>query len=186
MARKHAIAAAVITIAAAFGGGCGGRGVEAPSTAKVGDVDTIEKAFLALLDAEDEQAFLIFEDAATGAHFVQFAGAKTVDLMLDLPIAHFSEDEKVRAEAFFATYGVTAPEVVTGHYLDDSGHRSSAVTMEVYQLDLGRDAGKAAEIVHGIFKEVYRFPEDADLKITLDVGVSSDDLKNVGLGLPGN
>ncbi len=88
--------------------------------------------------------FVIFEEKSTGK-FVQFAGSSQEPLILDLPWQTLSEDEKVRARTVLAPHGGTEGE-------------------HGFQLNLDRDADRAAQITMEVFRDVYQIAEPLELK----------------------
>jgi hypothetical protein len=95
-------------------------------------------------------AFVIFEEARAGK-FVQFAGSRSEPLLLDLPLQALSPNELPRAFRLLAAYGALPPGEGEG-----------------FNLELGSDVARAAEIARRIFQEVYLLSADFDLKVTED------------------
>jgi hypothetical protein len=104
-------------------------------------------AALSALKSRDGDAFVIFEDSASG-RFVQFAGSSREPLLLDLPSKGFSPDEAARAKAFFDPMGVQP----AGKFL------SYNTTFESPE--------EATNTVLAIFREVFGYSEVPNLKIT--------------------
>jgi hypothetical protein len=93
---------------------------------------------------------VVIEEMAT-KKFVQFSGARDEKLILDLPSQTLDRQERVRAEAFFAKLGVVRQPGVHDEY--------------TYNLNLGNDVDRAAELTVHIFRDVYHFPESVRLLI---------------------
>jgi hypothetical protein len=135
--------------------------VPLPLTSDASNHAKIESALVALLNRHNEDAFVIFEEKATGK-FVQFAGSSQEDLLLDLPSQTLDRAEMARAITYFLEVGIEAD-------VYDVFDRPGATVVGQqcsFQHSFGRDARTAAEIASAVFLRVYRFPVDFDLVIT--------------------
>lgn len=121
---------------------------------------TIAAELRSLLGRENEDAFVIFEDAGSGK-FVQFAGTATEPLLLDLPEQTLSEAEFYRAVAFFRRLGVVGDE---RDLLDEPG--GSAVGRQFSFNANPATVEEAADLALGVFREVYGLPDDFELTVT--------------------
>ena len=122
--------------------------------------ERIEEALSSLLTRRNEDAFVIFEDRAT-KKFVQFAGNANQPLFLDIPSQALKNDEIDRAKRLFGQYGVKLKE----WEVYDRPGGSVAGRQSGFQMELGKDTGKAAEVAWRVFTEVYRLQPDFDLSI---------------------
>lgn len=92
----------------------------------------------------------------TSKKFVQF-GWKT--LMVDLPSQTLSDDEMRRAEIVMARFDIPKRTYPIGTPND-------TVLQTTFQKHLGSDAELAVRVTDAVFREVYLFPPDVQLKIT--------------------
>ena len=119
----------------------------------------IEAALQALLQPTNEDAFVIFEDRATGK-FVQFTGSAEEPLLLDLPLQALDTAERQRAQDLFRTFSL--PGATAADLYDKPG--GTIVGQQVsYQLECGKDCTHAAETAMRIFEVVYGLPSAFDL-----------------------
>jgi hypothetical protein len=128
------------------------------SKEKMDNRTRILHALQSLIQSEDEQAFVIFEEKRTGK-FVQFAGSIHQELFLDLPFETLDEDQVQRAESYFGELGVRQEE---SDLLDGpEGHKVGR--QRSFQMTLGRDAEVATNITEQVFARVYRVRKDFEL-----------------------
>lgn len=114
----------------------------------------------ALLRRTNADAFVIIEEARSGK-FVQFAGRAGDPLWLDLPSQTLSEAEFERAVRYFRLHGQESQEY---DLLDEPG--GVPVNRQVsFQMSLGDDVQRAAQITLEIFLQVFQFPKDIVLRI---------------------
>jgi hypothetical protein len=85
--------------------------------------------------------------------FVQFAGSACKPLLLDLPNIILNTEERERADAFFA------PLRASRKPLSANGEEFA------YQLRLGQDVNRGAELALAVFRDVYRLPSGSQLVI---------------------
>jgi len=165
----------------AIGIGCDKNQSSKPKVMKVkiGDEKGLRDVFKKLLKQKNANAFVVIEELASKM-FVQFAGARDVDLLLDLPHQPLGDDGMKRAGELFAEYGVNEPE--KNYLYDENGNIS--FTQITYQMDLGKDVDKAAEITKAIFENVYMFSPDMHVEARFGVGPSESDIRNAGWAIP--
>jgi hypothetical protein len=101
-------------------------------------------------------AFVVFEDTASGK-FVQFSGSMDEPLLLDLPGQELSDVELGRAEVFFRDLDVSLAS-------DGQGGQTSR-TEGSFQLLLGQDTKRGADLTLRIFAEVFQLSADLSLSI---------------------
>lgn len=120
----------------------------------------IQSALAALLNRENDDAFVVIEHEASGK-FVQFSGSASEMLLLDLPAQTLSEQEFYRAVDFFRQIGVTGEEFSV---LDQPGGR---VVGQQFSFNVSyRSPEEAARTAVSIFRDVYQLSEECDLLIT--------------------
>ena len=126
------------------------------------NMERITNALFALLKRDNDDAFVIFEDAASGK-FVQFAGSSAQPLLLDLPSQALTAGEQERAHALFSELG--SGDATHADLYNKPGGK--VVGRQVsYQLDFGQNAERAAEATRRIFSEVYCLPDQFDLGVS--------------------
>ncbi len=120
----------------------------------------IESALSRLLTRTSDDAFVIFEHEDSGK-FVQFAGSASEPLLLDLPRQTLDNAELERATILFRSLGVSLEE---WPLLDKPGGQVAG-TQSGFQVELGQDIEKAADLALRIFSEVFRISIDAPLVV---------------------
>jgi hypothetical protein len=139
-------ALAALCVLAALTGGCERQEKSMEGRIQLGTAQPrIARALDEMLQRE-EQPFVIVKTATGSA--VQFTGSVDEPLLLNLPLDWLSEDERARAEALFAEYDITVEA-------DDN-----------YYMELDRDPQRGAELAMRILREVYRFGDEAELRLT--------------------
>ncbi|MBM4020055.1 MAG: hypothetical protein FJ288_17345 [Planctomycetes bacterium] len=132
------------------------RGQESTTPLKVGDTLKMREALDLIIRQGGEGSFVIFEEPCL-RKFVQFAGSQTEGLLLDLPSPALSEDEMTRARDFFRELGVDSHAHV--EVPDDNGRPAKWVA--TFQMKLGNDTRRAAQLACGVFLRVFRLSPDA-------------------------
>lgn len=117
----------------------------------LGEPRIIAEALTKLLDRKDNSAYMIIEGCGF-RRFVQFAVGKQGQLILDLPSTQMNELERVRAKDFFAKLGV-APNPKFRRY-------------DLYQLDLGQDCNRGAELTCRIFTDLFAAPQGFKIQVS--------------------
>ena len=118
--------------------------------------EAVQTALENLLHRSESGAFVMFVDSHTG-NIIQFLGSKERELVLDLPTADLSEEERQRAAKLFAAEGI--------HHAEEDDARYQAGAEDAFSVNLGRDPKWAAALALRIFTEVYGSPSDFTLKI---------------------
>lgn len=118
--------------------------------------EAVQSALENLLHRSEIGAFVMFVDSHTG-NIIQFLGSKERELILDLPTADLSEEERQRAVELFAAEGIDHAEV------DDAKNQAGAE--DAFSVNLGRDPKRAAALALRIFADVYGSSSDFTLKI---------------------
>jgi tetratricopeptide (TPR) repeat protein len=126
----------------------------------IDNLSRITKALSALLQRDNADAFIIFEEKETGK-FIQFAGSKNEDLLLDLPSQTLSREEMARAKVLFEELGSSGPEK-HAMYTDKSLEVIARIQTS-FNMNFGRDFRRAAEVTLAVFERVYRFPAEFQL-----------------------
>jgi len=130
-------------------------------SAEAARLDEISQALARLLKRSNEDAFVIFVESRS-QKFVQFVGSANEPLFLDLPSQTLSAEEMERAIALFSDLGARAEE----HDLyTDKTMKKKAGKQISFNLDLGHEVQRAAQITLTIFRQVYGFPLDFQLVI---------------------
>lgn len=111
----------------------------------------IAMALHSLLGRTNRDAFVIFQDKPSGK-FVQFAGSADESLFLDLPPQALNEDEKPRAAKLFRELAAKGPK--------EGADRQTGKGLTGFQLRLGCDVDRGADVTLRIFREVYQLPAD--------------------------
>lgn len=125
-------------------------------------IERIKTALRALLNRSNDDAFVIFEEKASGK-YVQFAGSLDQPLLLDLPLQALTAEEQRRASVLFnelATGDATQADLYDQREGQVVGQQVS------YQLVFDRDAERAADVTSRIFDEIYHLPAEFDLTVT--------------------
>lgn len=115
-----------------------------------------------LLGAQDNDSFVIFEEANSGK-FVQFSGSSVDPLLLDLPAQTLDAEEMQRATSLFSQLGYAGPE--THQVFTDESCAVPAGSQVSFDVQFERDANRAADFTLSIFESVYGFPENFDLNV---------------------
>jgi len=139
-----------------------GCGQESSSTRPLGAAAEIHDAFGWLLRQEGNEAFVVIEEPRSGK-FVQFAGSREAPLLLDLPGQTLDPSEMDRARVLFHKLGVEGPEEWDVH---DPLTGKVAGKQVGFQMKLGRDPRRAADIASRVFQEVYCFSADIKLHVS--------------------
>ncbi len=79
--------------------------------------------------------------------------------MVDLPSQTLSKDEMQRAERVMARFGIPKETYEVGAPKDKASQTS-------FQKHLGSDSDLAVRVTEAVFREIYLFPEDVQLKFT--------------------
>ncbi|MEX2670713.1 MAG: hypothetical protein WD294_01245 [Phycisphaeraceae bacterium] len=124
---------------------------------KVGDQSQFTAMLQTLLD-QPPGAFIVIEHPET-QKFVQFAGSRTEGLLLDLPTHTLTTDETERARRLLQPRGAT--ELQLG---DDGKDQPST-----FQLQFNRDAQAAAQLCRDIFQDIYQYPPDRLLRVSITI-----------------
>jgi hypothetical protein len=120
----------------------------------------VVEALERLLRRHNRDAYVVFENRGTGK-FVQFACGPRHTLVLDLPHGALTEEELSRAADLFQSPGVSARE-------DNQAKKPwwrRLFETRTFQIDLGTDPERVADLVLGVFERVYRAEERLDLDI---------------------
>jgi hypothetical protein len=110
--------------------------------------DEIHENLVSLRLYGSEESFVIIE-AAGRNKFVQFGRGPV--LMMDVPFAELTADEKVRARSFFTALGEPS---------------AGAKDIPVFEHDFGDGALAAAEATVSLFQTVFQLPADVELTVT--------------------
>ena len=119
-------------------------------------------ALCALLNRGGDDAFVIFGAKASGK-FVQFVGSSHEPLLLDVPIQVLADHEPERLRRLLTeigSFGQAPADLCQSPEGETVGEHVS------FQLALGRDADRAAEISLRIFKDVFLLPDEFALIIS--------------------
>ncbi len=114
---------------------------------RVPNEDAISDSLRNLLDRSESEAFVIFVDARTGK-LCQFIGSKNGPLLLDLPFASLTDEERARARLFLSANGYESTEGGEG-----------------FSVELDRDIDAGTRLAMGAFRHVYLADADFSLKI---------------------
>jgi hypothetical protein len=131
-------------------------------TGPVDNLGRISQALSALLQRDNPDAFVIFEEKSS-RKFVQFAGSAHEELLLDLPAETLTAAEMERATLLFQELGMPGPE--TYPVYTDPSMTEVAGMQTSFNMRFGRDFKRAAQVALAIFRRVYGFP--ADFQLTL-------------------
>ena len=126
------------------------------------NLSRVRDSLSALLQRSNQDAFVIFEEKKTGK-FVQFAGSRNEDLLLDLPNQALTELEASKAKVVLRDWGASDPQeyvVFTDEDMDTVAGRQIS-----FQINFGRNVSQAAQACLAIFERVYDFPADFELLI---------------------
>lgn len=104
-----------------------------------------------LLQRENEDAFVVFEEINTGK-FVQFAGGKYEELLFDLPAQPLEGYELEKAKIILQEYNITFEEV---EVFDENGN--SAGYQKSFTQTLNNDVDLATELVEKVMGDIYNF-----------------------------
>jgi hypothetical protein len=115
----------------------------------------VEEALDRLLTRGGE-AFVVFEDKASGK-FVQFSGSMDEPLLLDVPSQELSDVEFERARTFFRDLDVS--------FTSDGQNGQVSGIEGSFQLLLGQDTKRGADLTLCIFAEVFQLPAEFSLSI---------------------
>jgi len=132
----------------------GDPGAQGPS-AEAARLAEIAQALTRLLQRSNEDAFAIFAESRS-QKFVQFAGGASSPLFLDLPSQTLSAQEMERATALFRDLGAGGAEEYEVY--TDKTKKKVAGKQISFNLDLGQEVERAAQITLAIFRQVYQFP----------------------------
>jgi hypothetical protein len=130
--------------------------------AKVDNQSRIARALSALLQRDNEDAFVIFEEKESGK-YVQFAGSAHENLFLDLPIQTLTKTEVERAKVLFQELGIQGPQEYPT-YTDKSLETMAGMQIS-FQVNFGQNVQQAVQFTQAIFDRVYEFPQDFQLVI---------------------
>lgn len=111
----------------------------------------IKTALENLLQRENEDAFVVFEEVNTGK-FVQFAGGKYEELLFDLPAQPLEEYELEKAKVVLQPYNITFEEV---EVFDENGN--AAGKQKSFTQPLNNDVDLATELVEKVMTDIYNF-----------------------------
>lgn len=120
----------------------------------------LEAALERLTQRENADAFVIFSDKNTG-RFIQFAGSKHENLLLDLPVQTLSAEELKKAADILIEHGITLG--VT--QLLDKPDGEPTNLQYGFNIDFGNSYKTAASTVHYLMQEIYSLPYDFNLEI---------------------
>lgn len=104
-----------------------------------------------LLQRENEDSFVIIEDVKTGK-FVQFAGGKYEELLIDIPQQVLSKQEKERADLLLNPHDIFyAYEII----YDENNPELETRKEYGYSKGLDNNVELAVELVEQIMEQVY-------------------------------
>lgn len=119
----------------------------------------ITAALTELAGSTSGHTAVVLSDAATGK-FVQFAG-ESGSLLLDVPLQTLSQTEQALATAFFQRIG----EDLRQYDLLDRPGGAAVATQGTFQVAVGADAGRAAQLALDLFAQVYQLAPDFRLVV---------------------
>lgn len=124
------------------------------------NLETIRSSLNKLAQSDSDNAFVVFSDKQTG-RFLQFAGSRQQNLLLDLPTQMLSPDEFETAQAVFKEYGT---DLEASPLLDKPGGEVVDAHFG-FNLSFGKEVDAAARVAHYIMLTVFELKDNFELSV---------------------